>query len=212
MVCYTGQTAAHAVIALRLSRYLDAKVLKWGMSGWAEAFSGPWAGAIGNEADNHAGSWTPAPGSITATGSFAYPKYTTSATDGAGILAEQVEKMLNGGFKGINNTDVLSNPSNHFINNYWKLSDVEHYGHIAGAYRILPLSLEGKEIKGLDPSKTIVTYCWTGQTSSMVTAYLNVIGYNTVSLKFGTNGMIYDTLESHKYVAPKTDLPVVVTR
>jgi 3-mercaptopyruvate sulfurtransferase SseA len=31
------------------------------------------------------------------------------------------------------------------------------------------------EINNLDPSKTVVTYCWTGQTSSMITAYLNVL-------------------------------------
>jgi len=209
VVCYTGQSASHAVIALRLSGYLDAKVLKFGMSGWAASFSAPWEGAIGNEAENHAGNWATAPGSITATGSFAYPTYTTSATDGAGILKERVEKMLTGGFKGVANTDVLSNPDNYFINNFWALSDVEHYGHITGAYRVNPLSIENDLLKGLDPSKTIVTYCWTGQTSSMVTAYLNVIGYNTVSLKFGNNGMIYDTLESHKFVTPTTDLPVV---
>ena len=34
VVCYSGQTAGHAVCALRLSGYADAQVLKWGMSGW----------------------------------------------------------------------------------------------------------------------------------------------------------------------------------
>ena len=33
VVCYTGQSAGHGVVALRLSGYPDAKVLKWGMSG-----------------------------------------------------------------------------------------------------------------------------------------------------------------------------------
>ncbi|MEN8137803.1 MAG: rhodanese-like domain-containing protein [Bacteroidota bacterium] len=209
VVCYTGQSASHAVVALKLSGHTSAKVLKWGMSGWNSNFSGPWAGAIGNSADDHSGNWIAAPGSITTTGSFDSPSFTTNATDGAGILKEQVDKMLSGGFKGITNNDVLSNPANYFTNNYWSNDDVSHYGHITGAYRLNPLTLENNEIKGLDPTKTIVTYCWTGQTSSMVTAYLNVIGYNAVSLKFGTNGMIYDSLESHKFVTPTTDLPVV---
>ena len=73
------------------------------------------------------------------------------------------------------------------------------HGHIAGAYRISPLTLAGNEYKALDPTKTIVTYCWTGQTSALVTAYLNVLGYDAKSLKFGTNGMIYSNLESHKW-------------
>ena len=64
-------------------------------------------------------------------------------------------------------------------------------------------------MKNYDPEKTAVTYCWTGQTSSMVTAYLNVIGYNAVSLKFGANSMIYDNLESHQFVTPTVSLPVV---
>ncbi|MCK5169484.1 MAG: rhodanese-like domain-containing protein, partial [Bacteroidales bacterium] len=34
VACYSGQTAGHAVAALRLSGYPTAKVLKWGMSGW----------------------------------------------------------------------------------------------------------------------------------------------------------------------------------
>ena len=51
VVCYTGQSAGHGVIALRLSGYADAKVLKWGMSGWNLATSGPWASNTGNTAD-----------------------------------------------------------------------------------------------------------------------------------------------------------------
>jgi len=43
----------------------------------------------------------------------------------------------------------------------------------------------------------------------MVTAYLNVLGYNATSLKFGANSMIYSELESHKFVAPTVDYPVV---
>lgn len=212
VVCYTGQTASHAVIALRLSGYKDAKVLKWGMSGWASSFSGPWLENSGDDNGNAAegtGNWESIPGNITATGSFAYPEYTTTATDGQGILEERVEKMLAGGFKGVPSSTVLATPTDYFINNYWSAADVELNGNITGAYRINPLTLEGDEIKGLDPSKTIVTYCWTGQTSSMVTAYLNVIGYNAVSLKFGANSMIYTDLSGHKFTTPTTDLPVV---
>ena len=212
VVCYTGQTASHAVIALRLSSYTDAKVLKWGMSGWAASFSGPWLANSGDDNGNAAtgtGNWEAKPGNITATGSFDYPEYTTTATDGASILEERVEKMLSGGFKGVPSATVLATPTNYFINNYWSAADVQLNGNITGAYRINPLTLEGDEIKGLDPSKTIVTYCWTGQTSSMVTAYLNVIGYNAVSLKFGSNSMIYTDLSGHKFTTPATDLPVV---
>jgi rhodanese-related sulfurtransferase len=206
VVCYTGQTAAHAVVALRLSGYMDAVTLKWGMSGW-DASLDKWTPNLGDAASN--GGWVAAPGSPKATETFEFPNLDATASDAEEILKERVELLLSNGFKGVNSADVLANPSNYFVNNFWAATDLEHYGHIEGAYRIQPLSIENDIIKGLDASKTVVTYCWTGQTSSMITAYLNVIGYNAVSLKFGSNSMIYNTLESHKFVAPTVDYPTV---
>ena len=193
VVCYTGQTAAHAVIALRLSGYADAQVLKFGMSVWHADFD-KWTANIGNAADGNANWVTTA---TTELATFEQPVIATEKTTGEEILAEQIKQLTE--FAGISNADVLGSPDGYFINNYWDQTDVDHYGHIKGAYRISPLTIGGAEYLNLDPSKTIVTYCWTGQTSSMITAYLRVIGYNAKSLKFGTNGMIHTKLESHKW-------------
>jgi len=206
VVCYTGQSAAHAVVALRLSGYTDAKVLLWGMSGWNPDFSTPWETAIGDVAIGNS-NWvstntTPVP-------EFFSPALATDGSDGASILAERVQVMLDGGFKGIGNTTVLDNPEDYYINNFWAQADLDTYGCIYTAYRVKPLSIANGEMKNYNPDKTAVTYCWTGQTSSMVTAYLNVIGYNAVSLKFGVNSMIYSNLEAHKFVTPTVALPVV---
>ena len=208
VVCYTGQTAGHATVALRLSGYTDAVVLKWGMSGWNSATSGSWASNIGNAADGK-DSWIAPTGDITDVASFDAPTLSTGETSGEAILAARVAAMLSGGFQGVANTAVLDNPTKYFVNNYWAAADVEHYGNISGAYRANPLTIENGEILNLDASEQVVTYCWTGQTSSMVTGYLTVLGYNAASLKFGTNGMIYDDLESHKYTVPTVDLPLV---
>ncbi|MBI9059492.1 MAG: rhodanese-like domain-containing protein [Labilibaculum sp.] len=210
VACYTGQTASHAVVALRLSGYADAKVLKWGMSGWNSTLSGSWesnsgatngANAIGNA------NWVTTP--VATNQTFTYPSLTVTASTGPAMLEERVQAMITGGFKGIAATAVLAAPTDYFINNYWAQADVDHYGHIAGAYRIQPLSIENGEIANLDSDATIVTYCWTGQTSSMITAYLNVLGYDALSLKFGSNNMIYPILESHQFVTPTVDLPLV---
>lgn len=209
VVCYTGQSASHATVALRLSGYADAKVLKWGMSGWRADLAGSWlanSGANGNIAIGNA-NWV-----MTGTAdaqTFDAPTFTTTSTDPAEMLAERVEYMTGKGFQGIASADVLASPSSYFINNYWAQADVDHYGNITGAYRINPLTLANDEFKNYDPSKTVVTYCWTGQTSSMITAYLTVLGYDAKSLKFGANSMIYDNLESHTFVQPTVDLPVV---
>jgi len=196
VVCYTGQSAAHAVVALRLSGYDDAKTLKFGMSSWHVDFD-KWTTKISSQAVVHP-EWTT--DATAALEDFDYPEIITTSTTGAAILADQVAAMINGGFKGVNAVDVLTTPTNYFINNYWSEADVATYGHIAGAYRINPLTVAGDEIKHQDPSETIVTYCWTGQTSSMITAYLTVLGYDAKSLKFGANGMIYSELTGHKWV------------
>ena len=206
VVCYTGQSAGHAVMALRLSGYTDARILKWGMSGWHSDFD-KWSGNCVQL--NHA-NWVAPPGVIADAEVFDYPEIDTDLEDGAGILAERVIALLDGGFKGVAavNDDangVLDDPSLYFINNYWAADDVELYGNIDGAYRINPLVLEN-----LDPNEIVVTYCWTGQTSSMVTAYLTVLGYDAKSLKFGVNGIIYDDLLGHKWSA-SMDYDYVVT-
>jgi len=192
VVCYTGQSAGHAVMALRLSGYTDAQVLKWGMSGWHSDFDG-WTGNCTQL--NHA-NWVAAPGVIADAQVFDYPEIDSDLEDGAEILSERVSALLTGGFMGVASVDVLDIPTDYFINNYWTATDVETYGNIDGAYRINPLVLEN-----LDPAGIVVTYCWTGQTSSMVTAYLTVLGYNAKSLKFGSNSMIYDDLLGHKWAA-----------
>lgn len=206
VVCYTGQSAAHATVALRLSGFADAKVLKFGMSGWTSDLSTPWETNVGNIGIGNANWVTTATADLTSNG---VPEWTTTATDPAEMLAERVAVMTSGGFKGIAAADVLADPAAQFINNYWDQADVDHYGHIETAARIKPLTLANDEFKYYDPSKVVVTYCWTGQTSSMVTAYLTVLGYDAKSLKFGVNSMIYDDLESHKFAQPTVDLPVV---
>lgn len=213
VVCYTGQSASHAVIALRLSGYTDAKVLKWGMSGWNSSLSAPWNDAVGNTAVEYASSWAAAPGNITSSIVFStLPNIQSTSSDGATILAERVAAMIANGFSGILNTDVLANPTDYFINNYWTEADVVEYGNIQPAYRLNPFTLADETYKNLDPSKTIVSYCWTGQTSSMLTAYLHVLGYDSKSLKFGVNSMIYDDLHSHKWAEPETDYPIDTTK
>ncbi|HHE38381.1 MAG TPA: hypothetical protein ENL20_07385 [Candidatus Cloacimonetes bacterium] len=192
VVCYTGQSAGHAVMALRLSGYPDARVLKWGMSGWHSDFD-LWTG---NCAQFDHANWGPAPGDIAANQNFNPPMIDSDTTDGATLLAERVSYMLENGFQGVPGLDVLDAPTDYFINNYWAEADVITYGNIQGAYRIKPLVLDN-----LNASETVVTYCWTGQTSSMMTAYLTILGYNATSLKFGVNGIIYDDLTGHKWVA-----------
>ncbi|MBU1008851.1 MAG: hypothetical protein KKD74_01835 [Bacteroidetes bacterium] len=183
VVCKTGQTATHAVALLRLAGYPTAKALKWGMSGWNAAFDA-WTPNIGNEAEGNA-NWTTAvaPANLT----FASPKFTSTSTNGAEILNERIAAVLADGFKTTTVTDVITNPGNYFINNYFSEADYLGFGHVNGAYRIQPLLISEGQMNYLDASKRVATYCYTGQTSAAITAYLRVIGYDAVTVLFGMN-------------------------
>ena len=62
----------------------------------------------------------------------------------------------------------------------------------------------------LPTNMPIVVYCWTGQHSSQVTAYLNTLGYEAYSLKFGSNNLFYNDLTAHKWGASvQFDFPLV---
>ncbi|MGB5420315.1 rhodanese-like domain-containing protein [Algibacter sp.] len=188
VVCYTGQTACYATALLRMYGYPDTRALKWGMSSWNSATAGSWNNAItGNPAaTSNNWSYTAAPSTVT----YSDPVITTLLTDGEAILKERVEAVLALGFQGVNGTDVLGNPGNYFINNYFSETDYLGFGHINTANRILPFTLADDTYLSLDPdANTLVTYCYTGQTSAVITATLRVLGYNAASLKFGMNGL-----------------------
>ena len=201
VVCFTGQTAGQAVMALRLSGFANAVVLKWGMAGWNSAFKGPWVSnsgievqANGNKAVGNA-SWvtTAAP----ANGSYAEPVWTSTSTDGAAILKERVQAVLDAGFSTASSDDVLANPANYQVINYWSNADYLKFGHFSGAYNLPTIALAGDLIKAFDPAKEELVYCYTGQTSSIATFWLNVLGYKTKGIGFGANRLVYDDLKAN---------------
>lgn len=193
VACYTGQTATYAVTLLRLSGYTNAKALKWGMSGWNAVFannSKGWNGKTGNIAVSHA-NWNtnPAPNNLT----YDSPVFTSTSTDPAEILRARVAQVIAEGFKTVNADDVLANPGSFFINNYFSEAHYLGFGHIAGAVRIQPMLVGDASVKFNDSSKKVVTYCYTGQTSAAITAYLRVIGYDAYSMLFGMNKLYHSS-------------------
>lgn len=193
IVCYSGQTACYATSLMRLYGFNGTKALKWGMSGWSPTHAdASWNKKIGaNEAEGHA-NWSF--GSAPANLIFTDPVISSLKTDGEQLLKERVERIVAEGAKYASGSDILANPSGFFVNNYFSSTDYAGFGHIEGAYRINPLTLAGNEYLNLDPTPgaKVVTYCYTGQTSAVVTAYLRVIGYDAYSLVYGMNGM-YNT-------------------
>jgi rhodanese-related sulfurtransferase len=191
VVCYTGQTAGWVTSILRLSGYENAYSMKWGMCYWHDDFAGKWNGNIGNAWATHFNKDAvakPEAGNL--------PALSTGKTTGAEIFADRVAAVLAEGFgkANVTNQAVNENKNDYFILNYWNEDHYNDPGHIEGAIQYTPKeSLKlAADLKTLPTDKTIAVYCYTGQTSAFLTAYLRILGYDAKSLLFGTNGMIYD--------------------
>ncbi|RLD92338.1 MAG: hypothetical protein DRJ13_16695 [Bacteroidetes bacterium] len=79
--------------------------------------------------------------------------------------------------------------------------------HIDGAIQYTPkvdIAMDAA-LKTLPTDKTIVVYCYTGQGSANLTAYLRLVGYDAKSLKYGTNAMIHDDMTKSKW-SPETPM------
>ncbi|MBK6948299.1 MAG: hypothetical protein IPH16_09765 [Haliscomenobacter sp.] len=199
VVCYTGQTASRAVAALKLMGY-DAKTLKWGMASWHADFAGKWTS---NAVDFASPNWVTT-GAAPAMPTFTtFPTLATGQTDPAKILESRVKTMLLNTAWMETRDNALANPGNYFVINYWPQVSWDAFGHINGAYRFME-DLKIDNLKNIDPAKTCLVYCYTGQTSGITSAWLEVMGYNTKSLGFGSNRIVYTQLKGSDVDKAKT--------
>ncbi|MBN1989618.1 MAG: hypothetical protein JW783_09505 [Bacteroidales bacterium] len=187
ITCYSGQTASYATSLIRLLGYSNVYALKWGMGGWTEDGS-VWAKRISSryeplveQTDNMQ---NPA-------GKF--PGLLVKNRTGYSILRERVQQVLADGYDVANiKPDTLFAPNHGFyVVNYWPKPDYM-VGHIPGAVRYQPKSSlkRSTQLSTLPADSPIAVYCYTGQHSAFVTAYLRVLGYDAKSLSFGANGFM----------------------
>ncbi|MBN1350445.1 rhodanese-like domain-containing protein [candidate division KSB1 bacterium] len=214
-VCYTGQTASHATALLNMLGY-DAQNLLYGMCGVTtdSTINGTqfWSGQI---AEDEFGSKLEA-NKETLSKEYAFPTLSTGKQTAEEVIKARFATYMENyaSWAMISAADVFANPSGFFIVNYWAEADYVAPGHIKGAYQFTPnVSLQKAEkLKYLPTDKKIVVYCWTGQTSAQVVAYLQILGYEAYSLTYGVNGFAYKSLSSHKFVAPVNDYSSIIVK
>ena len=197
IVCYSGQTAAWLNNILRISGYDNAFSMKWGMSSWNADFD-VWTGKPSNEYATQFKTEAYPKGEA---GSL--PSLSTGETEGAAIMDARIDVVLAEGFgeAAITADAVYANLDNYYIVNYWSDAHYTDPGHIEGAMQYTPKMSMGldTDLTSLPTDKTIVVYCYTGQTSANLASYLRVLGYDAKSLKFGANSMIYDEMPAAQW-------------
>lgn len=194
IACYSGQTAAYGASLLRLMGYNNVYSLKFGMASWATQFATTtWKTNIGNARAND---FTATSTAKNAAGDL--PTISTGKTSGAEILEARVNELLTAGYSAatVNNSTLFTGLSNYYIVNYWSAAEYTDPGHIPGAVNYVPKTdlKSSVALKTLPTNKPVVVYCYTGQTSSFIAAYLKVLGYDAKSLLYGGNAMIYDKM------------------
>ncbi len=197
VVCHTGQVAGYAVAALNLLGY-DAYSLKWGMAAWNARFD-IWSGAT-SSAYAERFVKTADEGKDPAGNS---PTLATSETDPEAILRARLASVL-AAPRFVTVADLMAAPEDFYIVNYWPEAEYLDPGHIPGAHQYTPKTslLTTAFLDTLPIDRKIAVYCYTGQQSAQVAAFLNVLGYEAYSVKFGANAMVYDQLTKQKWAGP----------
>jgi len=201
IVCYSGQTAGWATSLLRLLGYDKVYSLKWGMCSWNAATSGSWTSP--NNVNNSRSLQFVKTSSPAKGAAGDYPSLTTGGATPQEILEARVEAVLAEGFGAakVSNATVYGALSTYYIVNYWSTEHYEGMGHIDGAIQYTPKAdiHSSTFLNTLPTDKPVVVYCYSGQTSANMAAYLRVLGYDAMSLVFGANGMIHDEMTAGKW-------------
>jgi rhodanese-related sulfurtransferase len=195
LVCARGQTAGFATGLLRLLGYDNTFSLRFGMSSWNKAIAETgWDKSVGNElvgkleTESHP---KPPKGS--------YPEIKTTALMPLEIAFERADTLLSKPSKTylIDYKAITENPGKYFVINYWPEDKYLNPGHLPGAIQYTPKKalLTTTDLSTLPTDQPIAVYCFTGQHSATVVAYLKMLGYDAYSVKFGSNAFINETLK-----------------
>jgi len=186
VICYTGHTASYTAMLLNQLGY-EAYVMKFGTMGWNDTTAG--MGAVKPY-----------------TKSAGYP--VVESTDSAQIMAAADKYLSSGKAPTVNPEDiynkvVVGGDSSYFLVSLQKPEDYAK-GHVKGAINIPYAQIAKKEnLAKLPKDKKIVLICYTGHTASYAAMFLNELGYEAYSMKFGMMGW-NDTTAGMGAVKPYT--------
>ena len=206
VTCYTGQNAGHAVLGLRLLGYESAKTLKFGMSSWNANVTGSrWTEPVAPATTSGSCKDDLAQANIEVTENTLGDDDIQDYPSGQKALRDAVQDMLVS-FEAITMGDIniADNMDSYFWLNYVNHDDYTDQGvapgHVKGAYQystgdINDINRDLKMKYLPTDGTTVLVYCYTGQSSSQVTAALNVLGYQAKSVKFGMNHLFYNNAD-----------------
>ncbi|MBZ0243661.1 MAG: hypothetical protein K8F24_10635, partial [Bacteroidales bacterium] len=193
LACDKGQTSGYVTGIMRLLGYNNTFSMRFGMSSWNSTFGNAgWDKSIGNELVGKLETSTnPKPAAAN------YPSIQTMASLPFAAAIERADTLLSKPSSSflIDYKAILDNPGKYFVINYWPEEKYLNPGHLPGAVQYTPKKslLTDAELNTLPLNQPIAVYCFTGQHSANVVAYLKMLGYDAYSVKFGSNAFINQT-------------------
>ena len=213
--CYSGQTASFATSIVNLIGTItghEAVNLKFGASG---ILPSNLINASGDYSYGNSNQYvldfvqTAAPAKPAA-GDF--PTVMSETEDAVAFLKERavaaVATWADGSCRMSPGDAVSHDPNSVMLINYFSEAAYAD-GHLPNAYQYTPKSsiLTTGDLNTLPTDMPVAFYCYTGQTSAQVAAYLQMAGYDAMTVMYGVNGMCYDdtTINDVQWHGPEND-------
>lgn len=194
IVCNNGNISGHVAATLRFLGFENVYSMRFGLSGWdkkiAEIY---WLANTSNHLI----------GKLDHTGYFMRPEGELPAIQ---ALSNQGEQIAFERAKAIIDEDpqdyiitieeFQNNLDDFYTICYWPLDKYINNGHFPRSVHYEPkksLTLD-TYLNTLPTEKPIVLYCYSGQHTTFVAAYLRMLGYDAKSLAYGANGFIHEVM------------------
>lgn len=185
VVCYTGETASMTTMVWSMLGY-DATTLMYGMSGWVADSS-----IVGIDIPTgKAAGYATVQRATRAHRTFPAPKLSRAYADAAAAVKGQARKYFAKGLAPVISAADLHAvlATKHGRARYQVVSVYQKAdyaaGHIKGAINIVWTDI-ADQLRKLDPHKTTIVYCYTGNTGAQDAMLLNMMGYTTYNLMSG---------------------------
>lgn len=230
-ICYSGQTASYVTGITRYAGFDNTYVLLYGMAGWNSKFSNSLKKGFGDRynemivkgsnrenlivTEHHNDHITAFKKNYDLNKIPQLPKKTPSI-----LIKEQAQKMLKQKRPGfLLKADEFFPELKKDINKFYTicyLPKPKYYvAHIKGAHQFTPrkdLSLDTR-LTDLPIDKPILIYCKTGHTGGNVAAYLDMLGYDSKNLIFGSASFMYSLWKEKGWIGDINnvinDFPIV---
>ena len=182
-VCYTGETASMTNMVWNMLGY-DTTTLLFGMSGWVADKA-----IVGLDFPSGiAAGYPTTTATTTTTKTYRAPKLDAKYADVASAIKGQTRAYSAKNLAPVMtaaevNAVVQSKDPRYQIVSVRETADYAK-GHLSGASNIVWTDI-ADQMRRLDPEKTTIVYCYTGNIGGQVAMFLNLMGYETYNMMSG---------------------------